>query len=443
MTAEETLAVPVAADRGGRLRALFSVPGYPYLCASSFMWHTTRWGGLFTTSYLLTRLANSPMTNQIAGALIFAPMLFGGFLAGAISDRIERRKLILAVQTTLIPVEFLMFGLVQSRTVEVWMTFPFMFVLGIGGLVNMTAQRPLIYETVGPALAGPAMTIESTAQAGSAMVGTLVGGALIDRIGMGAGFAGMGILLCVSLVLLRLVPAPRYAAARGTGSPVTVRDQIAAGRALVRRSRRLVAMLLVTVVMNLCMFGYTPLVPVVAQPYAHTAALVGLLAAAPGIGQIVCGLVLTVRQPSRHGLVFVCGSAVGLTGLLAFSASSAYGVAFSALLVSGVGQSGFGSMQSLLAIESAGDSERGVALGVLSTAIGALPVGMVTIGLLAELLGTRAALTTSSVAGLVALCGIVFRLPELVARSSGAAGGSRRNKGGPRLERGAMRKARP
>ena len=45
-------------------------------------------------------------------------------------------------------------------------------------------------------------------------------------------------------------------------------------------------MLAITVVMNLCMFGYIPLVPVVAEGFAASAVLAGALAAAPGLGRI-------------------------------------------------------------------------------------------------------------------------------------------------------------
>ncbi|MCW2557489.1 MAG: transporter, partial [Mycobacterium sp.] len=351
----------------------------------------------------------SPILNQVVGALFFVPMLLGGFLAGVISDRFERKRLILCVQLVLIPIEFLMFAAVQSGQVTVWMTFPFMFFIGIGGLVNMTAQRPLIYETVGPRLASQAMTIESTAQAGSAMFGTLVGGVLIQQLGMGAGFAGMGVLLVVSAVLLAFVPQPRYAAPRLAAGSVSLRDQVATSATLIRRSRRFVAMLAITVVMNLCMFGYIPLVPILAEGFAQSAVLAGALAAAPGLGQITAGVALSTRELRRHGTLFACGSAIALLGLFVFATVPVLGVAFVALFVSGVGQAGFGSMQSLLAIESAGAHERGVALGVLSTAIGALPIGMATIGLGAELLGPRAALVTSSVLGLVALGVIVLR----------------------------------
>lgn len=407
MTADDLVALGETAGEPPRLRSLLRVPGYPNLFLSSLIWHTTRWGGLFTTSYLLTAIADDPILNQIMGALFFAPMLIGGFFAGAISDRFERKRLVLVVQVLLIPVEFLMFVVVLTDRVEVWMTYPFMFCVGIGGLVNMTAQRPLIYETVGPGLASQAMTIEATAQAGSAMFGTLFGGMLIQTLGLSAGFAGMALLLCVSAILLAYVPQPGFAA---TGqADVSLRGQIASSTRLLRRRGRFVAMLAITIVMNLCLFGYLPLIPVVAEEFTRSAALAGALAAAPGLGQIIAGVLLSARPLRRHGLVFVCGSSVALLGLLIFAAVPVFGVAFVALFVAGLGQAGFGSMQSLLAIESAGATERGVALGLLSTAIGALPIGMAAIGIGAELLGTRTALVASSAVGLAALGVIAIR----------------------------------
>lgn len=394
------------------------MPGYLRLCTSSALCHTSRGGGLFTVSYLLTRLDGAPMVNQLAGALMFAPMLFGGLVAGAISDRFERKRLLMCVQALLVPVEFLMFWVVQSGRVQVWMAFPFMFLLGVGGLANMTAQRPLIFETAGPRLAAQAMTIETTAMSASIMVGSLVGGALMDNVGLGAGFLGMAILLCVSLVLLSTVPPPRYAAPRSSTAPVSVAHQLRAGRVLVRRSSRMQAMLLVTIVANLFMFGYQPLVPLVANHFAGGAAMAALLAAASGFGQIIGGLALVSRQPRRHFPVFASGTAVALAGLFVFSIAPLFNLAFFALFLSGLGQSGFVSMQSLLAIESADDSERGVALGVLSTCIGALPIGTVIIGVLAEQLGTRPALATASLVGLVALTSVVVRFRHRVEEPS-------------------------
>jgi MFS family permease len=418
MTADEALS-GTRVDAAGRatLSDLLAVPGYRPLCVSSWLWHTTRWGGLFSTSYLLTQIANSPLLNQVAGALIFAPMLLGGFLVGIVSDRFDRRRLLLATQLTLIPISLLMFGLVQSGLVRVWMTFPFMFAVGIGGLLNMTAQRPLIYETVGDRLAPRALTIETTAQAAAGVVGTLVGGVLIEEVGIGASFAGMAILLCLSAALLRVVASPQAARA-GSTPAVSLASQARASAELVRRSRRLVAMLGVTVIQNVFYFSFTPLVPVVAKQFGASAVVAGALSAAAGCGQIAAGALLSSRHIKRRGLVFAGGAGVALVGLSVFASAPLLSIAFAALVVSGVGQAGFASMQSLLAIESAPVFERGAALGVLSTAIGSLPVGMVVIGLGAQALGARPALLVSSVTGSLALAGLMACSPELLAPTS-------------------------
>jgi len=253
-------AVPLQRLQVGSPDSLLRVPGYPWLFTSSLLWHTARWGGLFTTSYLVTALANSPILTQVAGALLFVPMLVGGLIAGAISDRFERRRMVLTVQAALVPVELGMFLAVHTGVVRVWMAMPFMFALGIGGLVNMTAQRPLIYEMVGPRHAPAAMAIESTAQAGSSMIGTLLGGVLISRLGLSAGFAGMAGLLCISLVLLWLMPDPDRAARQRDRAPesgFSVRSQLATSAGLVRRSELLRGTLGITIVMNilLVLFG--------------------------------------------------------------------------------------------------------------------------------------------------------------------------------------------
>jgi len=412
MTEEALIVSPAEPSGRPRFTNLLAVRGYRPLCISSWLWHTTRWGGLFSTSYLLTQIADSPLLNQIAGALIFAPMLVGGFFAGVLSDRVERRRLILRTQLILIPISFLMFVMVASGYVRVWMTFPFMFAVGIGGLVNMTAQRPLLYETVGPRLAAQALTIETIAQASASVFGTVAGGVLIQAVGIRGSFAGMTILLCISAALLTIVPTPQAVALPATRAPL--RSQLRSSAGLVTRSRRFAAMLGVTVIMNLFYFSFIPLVPVIAAQFGANAVLAGALSAMAGIGQITASAVLSFRSVRHHGLVFAVGACISFIGLLLFSSAPMFALAFLALIVAGVGQSGFASMQSLLAIESASESERGAALGVLSTAIGAMPLGMILVGVAAEALGARPALLISAGTGLALLLWLMSRSPELL-----------------------------
>lgn len=397
----------------GTVGDLVRVPGYRNFLAGSFIWHTTRWASLFATAYLLARIAESPLLNQAVGALVFLPMLLGGLAVGAISDLCDRRTLVLRAQLTLVPIEALLFVLVLTGRVKVWMSVPYMLLVGVGLLVNMTAQRALLYELVGPALAGPAITLEATAQAAAVIMGTLANGLLIDAFGISTAFAATACLLCLASALTRRVPVPTAILVESVPS---LRRQLRTGRALLGRHPALLGMLAVTVVMNLFMFGYTPLVPIISKSFSDSATVAGLLGAAAAVGQVVGGLGIAFRTIAHRGMVLLAGGAVSLTGLLAFAVSPTLVVAFAALFGAGLGSAAFASMQSLLALDATDPSEHGVALGTVSTAIGAMPVGMLLIGVWSEWFGSRNALMCSAVVGLMMLAAVALRWPELRTR---------------------------
>jgi hypothetical protein len=289
--------------------------------------------------------------------------------------------------------------------------FPFVLAIGVGGLMNMTAQRALLYDTVGPMFASRALTLDNVGMAGASMLSTLVGGALIETLGLGSAFALLSVALCLSAVLVGQVPRP----AQSSAAPVaSLRDHVAVGAGLLRRSPPLRSMLGITVVMNFFCFSFIPLMPVMAKHLGANALLTGLLASAAGLGQLISGLVLATRDIRRRGALFVTGSVVALCGLGAFALAPSLVLAFLALFVAGIGQAAFGSMQSLLAIEAAGPGEQGAALGLLSTAIGALPLGMLYVGVSAQWLGAPLALFTSAVGGISVLAIWMRRWPDVL-----------------------------
>jgi predicted MFS family arabinose efflux permease len=377
------------------------------LFASGWLWHTTRWGSLFLGSYVVSTMTDTPVLNQLVGACVFAPMLLGGLVAGALSDRFDRRRLVMAAQLAFVPVGVAMTVAAQAGWLHVWMVFPLTLTIGLGRVVNMTALRPLMYDVAGPELAPRALALDSAGVASSSVAGALMGGAVVDSVGIGAAFGALAALMAGSTILLwkarptSAEPEPVPA----TAVPVKWRfeEQVQTSLALLRRTPRLASLLGVTVVVNLFYFSFLPLIPVVAEGFTTSALLAGVMGAAAGCGQLFGGLALAWHDSDRHGLVYVGGSAICLTGLCLFALAPVVSAACVALLFAGTGQAGFASMQSLLAIESASESERGAALGLLSTAIGALPIGMVLVGVVSQLVGPRTTLLASAVAGMTAL----------------------------------------
>jgi len=386
------------ADRG--LAALLRRPGYGTVAVGSLLWHTNRWGSLFAVTLLLTRQGASPLRIQVIGALFFAPLLLGAAATRSLATAAPR-TVVLAAQLVLLPVQGAMCVLVALGRVETWTTAGFMLLVGLGNTVNMTSQRLLVHEAAGSRHAPAALKLEPVLSGIGWMVGSLGAGVLMDRHGSAAAFGILAVLdgVCVVLtVRTPVTPHRRPAPTEGGRSLRTL--------AVIRRSPGLASMIGVTLVMNLLVFGYTSLVPKLSQDFTASAAVAGLLAAAAGLGQLAGGLVIASVPVGRRGVVLFAGSGIAIVGVVAVALAGSPAVAFGCLLVAGLGQSGFSAMQSVIAVDLPHDQGRSVALGAVSTAVGAMPLGMLLTGALSQWLGVRHGLLVAAGTGMVLLVAV-------------------------------------
>jgi MFS family permease len=367
--------------------------------ASSALWSITRWQAVFLCSYLVNQLTHSPLLVQLVGAAFFAPMFFAGALGGVISDRFDRRRTILQQLLVLTPIAGGMSALVLAGVVHVWMVYPFMLLVGLGMVIDMTSRRALIYDLVGEGRITNALALESLAMTGGTMLGSLMGGAIVNFIGIGQAFLAIAVFYAASFLLLCGVPSPpRAHVAAGSAS---VLADIVAGFRFLRGHRALISLFGVTVLFNVFYFSYSPLVPVFADRLDVNAFWTGVLASASGLGSMAGAFLIAALAPRRRGLIYVGGSALALTALVAFAALTWYPAALVALVVAGIGTSGFGTMQSALVMHAAGPAMRGRALGMLSMAIGSLPFAMALLGVAAQGVSAPVAVGGSAVLGLV------------------------------------------
>lgn len=407
-----------------------------WLVISSWMWHLTRWDGLFLGTYLVTHLGGAAIEDQLVGVALFAPMLVGSLVAGQLHKGLNPRTVLLACQVVLIPVAACFAFLVGSGSAEIWMVYPFEFAFGIGGMLNMTAQRELLARAAGPQRQRRVLSAELTGLSSAMMLGPLLGGISIGVIGLGPAFVPLVALLACSVTILAAARSPASAAAEPV-APAAQPGQPAPGRpaAATRRNlrhllhyRQLALVLGVTVVANLCYFSFMPLVPEVAKRLHAGPAMAGVLGSAAGAVQLVVAAALVAWPARRASAAFA--AAVGLClvclGALAYAPDAV--VAVPILATAGIGQGFFNSLQTLLAVDSVPHSDRPAALGALTTTIGvALPLGMLVLGIGSSLLGTQAGMLVSALAGITALAVIAV----LNRRTISGAGGDEGDQAAP------------
>ncbi len=388
------------APAGGVFAAL-AAPGYPRLWASGWLWNIARWMAFFLSSYLVNHLTGSTLLVQLTGAAFYTPILLGGAIGGVISDRLDRRRSIMAQQLFLLPVAALAGALSLSGHLRVWMIYPFIFAVGVGWVVDMTSRRALVLDMVGLDRLTNAMALESMSMTGGALLGNLLAGAVINFAGIGQTLVFMAAVHAAIWLCLAGMPAVAREHVPDSGS--SMRADLAAGMRYVAGHRILLSILGVTLLVNFFYYPYQPLVPVFAARLHVNAFWTGLLAASAGFGALSsAALIASGRRPGR-GWTYLGGSALALIGVFIFASSRWYPASVLGLALAGMGQAGYNSMQAALTLSSASPAMRGRAIGVVSMGIGVLPFSLPLVGIVAQFAGPVLALAGTAALGLLLL----------------------------------------
>ena len=136
-----------------------------------------------------------------------------------------------------------------------------------------------------------------------------------------------------------------------------------------------------------------------------------------GFGMITGSLVTARWGAGRWGIAYTLGVFVAMATLIVWAMSPNVLVAVITLYVASCGSGLFAATQSTLVLTAVSEEMRGRAMGLLSMAIGALPVGTYVLGEVAQQLGARAAVVLMASLGLAGMTLWLMIRPEVIRRT--------------------------
>ena len=397
------------------------IQGYGSLLASGWFWSIARWAAGFIGAFVANDQTGSARMVQLTGVSLWAPLLVGGLIGGVLSDRFDRRLTLITHFVLLIPLTFALGVSEMTGELRLWMVYPFLVAVGFGWVVDMTSRRAIAYGLVGETRIDNAMALEALSAASGLALGALLGGTVIEALGIGQALLAVAGFFCLALLLMLAVPKVEQVS---VGDEVGL-DSFRAAFRMLRSERALVSVLGVTIFVDFFFFAATPLVQVIGTDLGVGPFLLGLLAAMIGFGMMTGSLLLARSRTHNRGVHYVCGSFMILLFAIPFASSPRYWLAAVALFIASIGLGFFSATQSTIVMTVVDEQRRGRALGLLSTAIGVLPIGMIALGELAEVTTASTAVTASSVAGAVGLAVWLRYWPESWRVTSGVAGQER------------------
>lgn len=304
-------------------------------------------------------------------------------------------------------------ALVIGGRAELWHIAVGAVLSGIFTSGEFPVRRTMLGEVADLSRIGAAMGLDSATNNATRMLGPLLGGVLLGLLGLGGVYVLSVVLYALAFAcIVTLVFSENLALE--AGSPGLLRS-LRDGIGYIRTNRLIAGTLVVTVFVNLFGFAYISMVPVFGeQRLGLSAAAIGVLMSAEGLGALVGSLAVAVWARARHfTAIYLLGSVFFLGMIFIFSLSADFAAAFCILLAAGLGIACFGAMQSTIVFSATAANMRTRVMGVLVVCIGAGPIGVLHLGMMAEWLGVERALGVMAVEGLVAIALAVTCWPEL------------------------------
>jgi MFS family permease len=373
---------------------------------------TMRWLEMLALGIFVFDLTGSPFYVAVLTILRMLPLALLGAFAGAIAERIDRRHIQMLGLLAMTLLSWLLGLLVMNDLIQLWHLAVGSFLNGIFWATEMPTRRTLLGEIAGPDRLGSAMGFDSVTNNGTRMLGPILGGVLLELIGLdGTYFIGTALYAMGFLVMAQL----SWQEQRSPGKTGNVLASVIEGLRHVRDNRALVGTLVVTVIFNMFGFPFTSMIPVIGkETLMLSPAEIGLLASAEGAGAVAGALLIAFCSQARfYRKIYLYGTLFYLLMVVIFAQSTLAFVSAALLLSVGLGSAAFSTMQSTLVFISAPPEVRTRIMGVLSVCIGTGPIGFLHLGLLADWFGAPVAITVIAVEGLIALAIAYFVWPEI------------------------------
>jgi MFS family permease len=359
------------------------------------------WMDQVAEAWLVYRLTGSAL---LLGTVAFAsqiPVFLLAPIGGALADRVDRRKILIATQSAMMLLTFVLAWVTLSHRVKIWQIVTLAALTGVVNAIDLPARQSFVVDMVSRADLVNAIALNSSMFNGARVVGPALAGIVVAAIGEGWCFFANGVSFLAVIAGLALMKMDRARMAI-EGSPL---ENIIEGFRFVSQSGPVRALMLLLGLVSFTAMPYAVLMPLFADKILHGGAqALGLLMGCSGIGALGGALTLAMRKTLKGLSVWVAVSCAGFgAALLLFSFSRTLWLSAALLVPAGFCMMIQMASSNTLIQSMVPDRLRGRVMSVYAmTFMGMAPMGALLAGSLAHKLGAP---MTIAIGGIVAIVG--------------------------------------
>jgi len=364
----------------------------------------------------ISQLSKAPIAVSIVGGVRFGAVLCFSLIGGLVADRANRRTVLFLTQSISLLVSFALGILTLIGVIQIWHIYVLSAIQASAQAFDLPARQSLVPNLVPREDLPNAFSLQSIAFSVGAIVGPALSGVVIGYLGQAYAYfinAFSFLAVIFALAAMGSVPQQRSIAEKGfKAALIDIRDGI---RFI--RSQPLILSSMILDFFATFFASANTLLPYFSQYILHIGEVAyGWLAAAPSVGAVLVGLIISQFNNIRRQGQFLIFSVVvfGLATIL-FGISRLYAIIFLALVITGAADSVSTIIRNTIRNLNTPDSIRGRMTGVNQIFfMGGPQLGEIEAGAAAQGFGVPFAIISGGIGTILIVFLIAARWPILL-----------------------------
>jgi len=296
------------------------------------------WMQATALGWLIYRMSGSSLKLGIIGFLNMFPSLVFGYIAGVISDRIDRKKGLYFTQTASMLSAFMITFLFFYDKIQIWHIMLISFINGISAAFDMPFRQSFVIEMVGREELPNALALNSIMFNSSRLIGPAIAGFIIKYYSEGVCF--LINFISYFFIIIALIKIKPYLIENLKKKSDTFYDDIKRGLNYVNKVAYIKYPLIFIMMLSLITMPIITLLPVYVKYINADSRVLGFFISSIGLGAIISGLQMAKRKENRSLALMIFNFSL-IYGLAIFMLSFSKNIYISILFlfIAGVGTS--------------------------------------------------------------------------------------------------------
>ena len=352
-------------------------------------------------SWLVLGLTHSAIAVGLVSFWQFVPFTLFGLFGGALSDRLDPRRTLVASQSAMGVLALGLAAVAYLHVTDIALVYAIAGARGIVMIFNSPSLQRLMIRLVGREELANAISLNSGVNNATRVVGPGLAGVLIAAAGVGMCFLLNAVSYLAVVVALLMMRPQEFKPIRGAARAPML-ESVREGLAYAVKVPRVWVPLLMLTIISTTGINFSVLLPVLAAQTLHSGPEVfGLISSVFGLGAVLGALIAATISRATWGLLLASAAGFSLFQLV-LAPQHSLALVLVLLVAVGICYTVYTSMTNAMVQLAAPDQLQGRVAGLYSYVfLGTSPLGALFAGGLTQAGGTGLTFGSAGVIGLV------------------------------------------